>query len=240
LDVTARRNYTEELMVETVLAMAASYWVLLALFLFCTIDGFFPPVPSESVVIALASLAITGNAPSIWLILPVAALGAFCGDMIAYLIGTRVPIRRLRLFRTRRGARALAWAETALQRRGGAFILSARYVPIGRVAVNMTAGAVGFGFRRFAGFAAVAAVTWSIYSVLLGVGAGAVLHDHPIIAVVVGVLVGVLMGTVIDLLMRRLFRRAGLQEQESADPGESDVDDDPVPDPGSGILERTP
>ncbi|MBZ2197770.1 DedA family protein [Occultella gossypii] len=227
-------------MVETVLAMAASHWVLLALFLFCTIDGFFPPVPSESVVIALASLAITGNAPSIWLILPVAALGAFCGDVIAYLIGTRVPIRRLRLFRTRRGARALMWAETALQRRGGAFILSARYIPIGRVAVNMTAGAVGFGFRRFVGFAALAAVTWSIYSVLLGVGAGAVLHDHPVIAVVVGVLVGLLMGTIIDLVMRRLFRRSGIEPQDPPDLGANEVDEDPVPDSGSGILERTP
>ncbi|WP_163542834.1 DedA family protein [Occultella kanbiaonis] len=227
-------------MVETVLAMAASHWVLLALFLFCTIDGFFPPVPSESVVIALASLSITGNAPSIWLILPVAALGAFCGDVIAYLIGTRVPIRRLRLFRTRRGARALAWAETALQRRGGAFILSARYIPIGRVAVNMTAGAVGFGFRRFAGFAALAAVTWSIYSVLLGFSAGAVLHDHPVIAVVVGVLVGLLMGTIIDLIMRRLFRRSGLEPQDPPDQGENAADEDPVPDSGSGILERTP
>ncbi|TDE97638.1 DedA family protein [Occultella glacieicola] len=229
-------------MVETILAMAASHWVLLALFLFCTIDGFFPPVPSESVVIALASLSVAGLAPSLWLILPVAALGAFCGDVIAYLIGTRVPIRRLRLFRTKRGARALAWAESALQRRGGAFILSARYIPIGRVAVNMTAGAVGFGFRRFVGFAALAAVTWSLYSVLLGVGAGAVLHDHPIIAVLVGVLVGVVMGTIIDLVMRRFFRRAGLDPHgpgPSASAG-ADGDDDPEPAPGPGVLERTP
>lgn len=192
-------------MIESVLELAATPWALLALLVLCTVDGFFPPVPSESIVIALASLSVAGEGHSLWLIIPIAALGAFLGDTIAYLVGTRVPVRRIRLFRSGRGQRTLAWAERALAHRGGAFILSARYIPIGRVAVNMTAGAVGFGFKRFVGYAAIAAVMWSVYSTLLGVGAGAVLHDHPVVAVLVGVVFGLLIGTVVDAVMRRLL-----------------------------------
>jgi membrane protein DedA with SNARE-associated domain len=47
-------------------------------------------------------------------------------------------------------------------------ILLARYVTIGRVAVNMTAGASALGFRRFAAIELVAGTAWALYSVGLG------------------------------------------------------------------------
>lgn len=204
-----------EAVTETILAMAASPWVLAVLFACAVIDGFFPPIPSESVVIALTSLSISGEAPSILWIAPVAALGAFVGDNIAYLIGTKLPIHRFRIFRSRRGQKTLAWAEHALARRGAVFILAARYVPVGRVAVNMTAGAVGYPYRRFVFVAAIAAVMWSGYSVLLGFSAGAFLHEHPIIGVVVGVVLGVAIGFVVDLIVRRVLGRRGLTPEET-------------------------
>ena len=190
---------------DVVLDLAGTPWSLLLLLVFTIIDGFFPPIPSESVVIALSSLSITGDGPPLWGIVPVAAVGAFVGDVIAYTIGTRVPLRRLRWFRTRRGARTLRWAERTLEHRGGAFILAARYIPIGRVAVNMSAGALGFGRKRFMTFAGIAAVCWAIYSTVLGIGAGAVLKDQPLLAVGVGMVLGIAIGTVIDIVMRRIF-----------------------------------
>jgi len=195
-----------EVVTETVLAMAASPWVLLVLLLCATIDGIFPPIPSESVVIALASLSVTGDAPSLWWILPVAAVGAFAGDNLAYLIGSRLPIHKFRLFRTVRGVRALAWAERSLRRRGIVFILAARYVPIGRVAVNMTAGAVAYPYRRFVIASGVAAVMWAGYSALLGISAGALLEEHPVVAVAAGVLVSVAIGYLLDFVVRRIWR----------------------------------
>lgn len=204
--------------IETILAMAASPWVLVVLFACCVIDGFFPPIPSESLVIALTSLSISGEAPNIIWIAMVAALGAFVGDNIAYLIGTKLPIHRFRIFRSRRGQKTLAWAEHALARRGAVFILAARYVPIGRVAVNMTAGAVGYPYRRFVFVAGIAAVMWAGYSVLLGVSAGAFLHDHPIIGVVVGVVLGVAIGFVVDFIVRKILGRKGLTPEETMHP----------------------
>lgn len=183
--------------------LAGSLWVYVALAAFATIDGFFPPIPSESVVIALASLSVAHGRPNLLLVGVAAAIGAWCGDQVAYLIGSKVDVRRLRNFRTDSGAKALAWAEHALVSRGSSFILAARYIPVGRVAVNMSAGALGYPRRRFMGLTALAGVTWALYGTVIGIGAGVWLQEHPLLAVAVGVVVGTLVGLGIDWVLRR-------------------------------------
>jgi membrane-associated protein len=188
-----------------VLALAGSPWVYVALYAFATIDGFFPPIPSESVVIALAALAASTGEPAIAVLIPVAALGAFTGDQIAYTIGSKVDLHSVRLFRGRNGRKALEWAEHALAHRGSSFILAARYIPIGRVAVNMTAGALGFPRRRFMGLTGLAGLTWAVYGTAIGIGTGAWLKGHPVIAVAVGIVVGIVVGLAIDWALRRFL-----------------------------------
>lgn len=179
-------------------ALAAAPWVYLGLFALATIDGFFPPVPSESVAIALAALSVSTGTPNLALILLAATAGAFTGDQIAYAVGSRIDIRRLRILRNPRGQRTVDRAERALAQRGPSFILAARFVPIGRVAVNLAAGAVRYPRRRFVGLAALAAVMWSLYSVAIGLLAGAWIQDRPVVAVAVGVVGGVLSGFLLD------------------------------------------
>ena len=191
------------------LALAGTPWVFLAVYAFATIDGFFPPIPSESVIIGLAVLFVQQETPDFWLLGAVAAAGAFTGDQIAYTIGKHIPVRRLRFMQNRRAERALVWAEQALRTRGASFIIAARYIPIGRVAVNMTAGTTGFSRLRFTGLAVIAAISWSIYSVGLGIGAGVWLKDHPFLALVVGVAGGLLIGIVVDQVLAVLGRRRG-------------------------------
>ncbi|GEA82030.1 DedA family protein [Cellulomonas uda] len=222
------------------LDLAASPWIYLVMYLFAAIDGFFPPIPSESVVIALAALAVgPGGEPNLWVVVPVAALGAFTGDQIAFSIGRRVPVHRLRLFRSGRGQAALAWAERALERRGASFIIAARYIPVGRVAVNMTAGAVGFPRRRFTFLAAIAAVTWACYSTVIGVSAGAAFRDHsPLWGVVVGVVGGVVIGVVVDWALRRWLSRADPDGAAILEADESPAPTDAPPAPADEV--RTP
>ncbi|WP_456844716.1 DedA family protein [Cellulomonas sp. P5_C6] len=198
------------------LALAGSPWIFVVLYVFATVDGFFPPIPSESVVIALSALAMSTGAPNLALIVLVAAAGAWTGDQIAYQIGTKVKVRQLRLLRSARGQAAIDWAENALANRGAAFIIAARYIPIGRVAVNMTAGAVHYSRRRFMGLTAIAAITWGCYSTLIGVGAGAWLGSHTIAAVAVGVVGGLAIGVCVDWILRHLTRRR--TEQPPAQP----------------------
>ena len=189
------------------LGLAGSPVVLLVLYLFAVIDGFFPPIPSESLVIALAALSASPQGrPSLPAVILVAAAGAFTGDQVAYAIGRRVDVHRLRIFRSPAAKAALDWAQRALAERGASFIIAGRYIPVGRVAVNMTAGALRFRRMTFVGLAAVAAITWACYASAIGIGAGRVLQSHPIIGILVGVVGGMVIGLLVDAVLGRWAR----------------------------------
>lgn len=190
-----------------VVALVGSPWAFVALWLLTTLDGFFPPVPSEAAVIALAAVAAATGRPELWLVVLVAALGAFVGDQVAYAIGRRLPLHRIPVLRGERAGRALDRARLALAARGASYIIAARFVPVGRVAVNMTAGAAGYSRRRFTALAAFGSVVWALYSTALGIGAGVWLHDRPLVAAGVGVVVGLAMGLLVDVVLRRVLER---------------------------------
>ena len=48
--------------------LAASPWVFVVLVLFVVVDAFFPPVPSETLVIAVAAYAVSTGGPPLWAI----------------------------------------------------------------------------------------------------------------------------------------------------------------------------
>ncbi len=192
-----------------ILALSGAAWVYPAMFGLALVDGFFPPLPSESVVITLAVASRASGSPWLPGVLLAATVGAWLGDQIAYQIGRSVGTERVRILRTKRGRATVRWARRALARRGASFIIAARYIPIGRVAVNMTAGAVGYPRRRFVGYSAIAAVAWGLYSVAVGLTASAWLHEYPLLAMVAGVVGGVLIGVVVDRVLQRLLKRRG-------------------------------
>jgi len=189
---------------DAVLSWADTPWLLLAIAVLATIDGFFPPLPSESVVIAAAVLITAGSGPSPWLLVLAAALGAFTGDVIAYHIGMLLPLDRIPFLNNARGVRMLAWAESALERRATVLIMSARFIPVGRVAVNMTAGAVRFPRPRFVLTAAAASVVWGAYSTTIGLLAGHYFESHPFVAVAGGVMIGMALGFGFDAFLKSL------------------------------------
>ncbi|WP_265521637.1 DedA family protein [Oerskovia flava] len=192
---------------EWLFALVESVWALPTLFVTTAVDGFFPPIPGETVIVMLAVAARSGHDVALWAVLLVAAAGAWCGDQIAYSIGRAVGTERVRLLRGPRGRRAVAWASAHLLRRGAAFILAARYVPVGRTAVNVTAGAVRFPRRRFMVISALASALWAAFSVVVGVLAAHWWGAQPLLAVVVGVGTGTLLGVVVDRVVARRQRR---------------------------------
>lgn len=164
----------------------ASPWVLVALFAFAAIDGFFPAVPSETLVVTAGVFAAHG-APSLPLVVAAAALGAFTGDHVSYLLGGTAGARLTGRLRpgSRKGA-ALAWARDVLAVRGGTIIVVCRYIPGARTAVTLTAGAVRHPWRSFATFDAIAAVSWGAYSATVGYLGGAAFEDDPLKGVLLG------------------------------------------------------
>ncbi|WP_189193465.1 DedA family protein [Micromonospora fulviviridis] len=178
----------------------SSPWVYLALFAVAVVDGFFPVVPSETAVITAGVFAATGQ-PDLPLVVGVAALGALVGDHISYAIGRHGGGRLLARLpvagpaggpatgRTVRGSRRRAAFERArrgIATRGGLILTVARYIPGGRTAVTLTMGATRFPRRRFLAFDALAALSWGLYSALVGYLGGLAFERDPVRGLLLG------------------------------------------------------
>ncbi|MFG1778687.1 DedA family protein [Micromonospora sp. NPDC049051] len=180
--------------------LVTSPWVYLLIFGLTAVDAFFPAVPGEAAVITAAVLATGGN-PNLVAVIVTAALGAFVGDHVSYAIGRGGGANRLARFPDGSRRRASSeWARRAVHRRGGLILTTARYVPGGRTAVTLTMGAVRYPLRSFLLFDAVAAVSWALYSALLGYFGGLAFQRDP----VKGILAGLGLSLAVTMLLEAL------------------------------------
>lgn len=146
----------------------ASGWAYAIVFAFALLDALVPIVPSETAVITAGVVAASGDL-SLGLIIPAAAAGAFIGDNTAYLIGRRFGSHATeRFFSGEKARKRIGWAEDQLRERGGELIVVARFIPGGRTAVTLSAGGLGYPWRRFLVFDGLATLAWATYSALLG------------------------------------------------------------------------
>ncbi len=182
---------------------AAAAWVLPLVVVVAALDGLFPPVPSEAVVVGLAAIAVAAHGPNLALLAGAAAVGAFAGDNFTYALGRRGGYERLAGALGPRVLAAARSAAVALAERGAPAIVAARYVPVGRVVVNLAAGAAAFPRRRFVLLTGFGSLLWAAYSVALGAFAGRVVPGGPLVAAVVGVAAGVALGALVDRILRR-------------------------------------
>jgi membrane-associated protein len=184
--------------------LLSSPWAYAIVLGIAALDAVVPAVPSESLAITAGVLAGVGKlhvAPTI----AAAAGGAFLGDTTSYVLGRTLGQRvRKRLFRGKRAERGLAWAERMLEQRGGYLIVVARFIPGGRTATTFTAGMVRFPAWRFVGFAAVAAIGWATYAVMLGYLGGRIFEESPLLAL--GVALGIALGITVAVEAVRRFR----------------------------------
>lgn len=188
---------------------AGAPWVLAVVLALAALDAFLPPLPSESIVIGLSAIAADTGHPHRGALFACAAAGAFLGDNLTYAVGRRSPLRTWTAGRPR-AERAFTRAARELDRRGAFAVLAARYVPIGRVVVNLTAGAVRFPRRRFVGLSALAAGTWAAYSIAVGSLAGRWIESTPLVGALLGIAVALVLGFCVDLVLQRVVhpRRA--------------------------------
>jgi membrane protein DedA with SNARE-associated domain len=172
------------------------------------LDAILPVLPSETVIIALG-VATAGSAdPRIALLVACAALGAFLGDNLSYLLGRRFgPRVERRFFRSEKGARRRAWAERSLERYGMPLIVVCRFVPGGRTAVTLCCGIVGYERRRFVIATAASGVIWAAYSFFLGRLGGQAFEDKPWAGLLLAFGATVAVSGLIELLRRIISRR---------------------------------
>jgi membrane protein DedA with SNARE-associated domain len=173
--------------VQAVESMVTTPWVYLVLFGIAALDGFFPVVPSETLVITLGVFAAASGNPHVGLVMVAAALGALTGDHISFAIGRRAGGRVFARLRPQsRAKRAYDRVGRILDERGGLVLIVARYIPGGRTAATLTTGATGFPRRTFTRYAVIAAVTWAVYSAGLGYLGGAAFEHEPLKGVALG------------------------------------------------------
>jgi membrane protein DedA with SNARE-associated domain len=182
--------------------LLSSPWAYAIVLGIAALDAVFPAVPSESLAITAGVLAGIGKlhvAPAI----AAAAVGAFIGDSTSYVLGRTLGRRvRGRLFRGERSQRALGWAQRTLDERGGYLIVVARFIPGGRTATTFTAGMVRFPAPRFLGFAAIAAVSWATYAVMLGYLGGRIFEEKPLLALAVALGIAFAITAVVEAVRR--------------------------------------
>lgn len=199
-------HLTEELM--------SSWWIYLALWGFAALDGFFPAIPSETLVVTAGVFAATGE-PKLWAVIVVAAVGAFVGDHVSYALGRGAGGRLLDRLQpgTKRYAMSL-WAQRALAERGGLVLIVARYIPGGRTAVTLTMGSVRYPLRQFSFFAGLAAVSWGVYCALVGYIGGKAFEDNPLKGVVLGIGLALLVTLIVEVVRHQLRKRHPRAEVE--------------------------
>lgn len=177
----------EHAIISAVEEFVATPWVYLALFAIAKLDGFFPVVPSETLVITLGVFAASNAEPNIVFVVLVAAIGAFAGDHVSYLIGRKSGPRIMA--RVKPGSRAQKAYDRVgelLRKRGGLVLVSARYIPGGRTAATLTTGATKYPLRNFSRYDAIAALSWATYSALIGYIGGAAFKDSPLRGLLMG------------------------------------------------------
>jgi membrane protein DedA with SNARE-associated domain len=189
------------------------------------LDAIVPVLPSETAVIALGVATAGSEDPRIAVLVLLAALGAFIGDNVNYLLGRRFgPAVQRRFFSSERGAARLAWAEKALDRFGARIIIGCRFIPGGRTVVTLTCGLVRYERRSYVVATAVAAVIWASYAFFIGRLGGQAFETKPWIGLLLAFGAAVAISVVIEVLRRtrpwRVFGR--LRSRRHDDPGSPD------------------
>ena len=192
---------------------AASPWALALMAAVLIVDGFFPFVPGETLVVAVAAAAgAAGHNPLI--ALAVAILAAFAGDLIAYHLGRRLGVERWAAGRHPRIASAFGYARRRLDANPGSILLTAKFIPFVRVAVTMTAGSGRMPLRRYVPLALASVTLYTAFHVAIGalVGTATVaVLGNPLIALLVSLGVGLAAGALVDVATKAFHRRAGAQ-----------------------------
>ncbi|MEV0866839.1 VTT domain-containing protein [Brachybacterium paraconglomeratum] len=204
-----------------ILQIGDAWWVHLVVYAFAALDGFFPTVPSESTIVSLSSLWSSSGRPSIILIGLAAWAGAFTGDNLGYLLGNKIGWERFRFLREGKGRRAVEAAENGLRKRALVFLMTARYIPFGRTAVNLVAGAVHYPHRLFWPRSVLSTFVWAVYSCAIGAVAGAWFENNHLLAITVALVAAIVMALVVERIIaavhRWLDRRAERRDAERDD-----------------------
>jgi membrane protein DedA with SNARE-associated domain len=164
-----------------------------------------PIVPTGAIVGAGAAVAMTTDHLSLPLVIVLATLGAFVGDVITFAVPRLGSEAAVRWVARRQQAERLEKARAQFTRRGWQLIVIGRLVPAGRIPVLLAAGALAYPWRRLLPAALAASLIWAVAYALLGIVSGG-LFDSPLVATLLATVL-VLVVTVVTTLVSKYRQR---------------------------------
>ncbi|SFL88875.1 DedA family protein [Geodermatophilus ruber] len=164
-----------------------------------------PVVPTGAVVGAAAAFAMTADALNLPLVLVVATLAAWTGDVVTFAVCRFGGPHAVGWVARGQHAERLEEVRDQFRRHGWQIIVIGRLLPAGRIPVLLAAGALSYPWRRLLPASLLAAFLWALAYVSLGVISGGV-FDSPLTAVLIATALVLLAGAVLNLVTSRRRR----------------------------------
>jgi len=171
-------------------AVLRSVWLLPSLTVMIGVDGPFPVLPTETLLMS-ASAAAFGrhDAPAVLGLFVAAVAGSVLGDLLVFGLGRS---SHRMLARTVDAECALAsWIRRHVLLRPGVALVGARFVPGGRLLSTAAAGRFGLSVRRFLPWSVASSAAWSAYMLAIGMLLGPLTGGNPLLSMVAGAFMAV-------------------------------------------------
>jgi membrane protein DedA with SNARE-associated domain len=179
-----------------------------------------PVVPTGAVVGAAAAVATTTDHLSLPLVLLVAALAAFAGDVVTFAVCRFGGPSAVRWVARGQNDERIEEVRDQFKRHGWQIIVAGRLLPAGRIPVLLAAGALSYPWRRLLPASAAAAVLWAVAYALLGVLSGGI-FDSPLLATLLATLLILVIGAVLNLVSARRRKHPAPAERTTPEHCES-------------------
>lgn len=197
LDEARERGFTVQAF-KDIMSAADSGWVYPLGAIFVALSALFPPIPTTSLFVALGALSATDNLPNGFLLVVAMLAGAVGGDLGAYELVRRRDMANWKLLRGPRAEKALHASRERLAKHAASWVLTSRFVPMGRLTMNVASAITPVPRGRFILYSLAAGILWSVYSVGIGALSGLLPGLSTEFAVVIAIAFSLLLGRAIS------------------------------------------
>jgi membrane protein DedA with SNARE-associated domain len=173
-----------------------------------------PVVPTGAIVGAGAAFAMTADELNLPLVVLVATVAAWAGDVVTFAICRFGGPSAVRWVARGQHADRIDEVREQFRRHGWQIIVVGRLLPAGRIPVLLAAGALAYPWRRLLPASLLAAFLWAVAYALLGVVSGGI-FDSPLTAVLLATVLVLVVGALLNLVSARRRRPAPPEEHQA-------------------------
>lgn len=179
-------------------AALGSVWFYPFLAVFVLVDALVPAFPSETALSLAGAWAGSQGNPNLGTCLAMAMIGGFIGDQLCFHFGKALypQVKKVRI--DSKAGKALNWVRDNMDRRAGATIIVARFIPWARWITTILLGSVRYNRGAFTFFDTIGVFLWAVLNLGTGYLGGRLFQDYPLIGLVAGMAFGILFGTLIQ------------------------------------------